>query len=290
VQRSPRRGFTLIEILVVVAIIALLISILLPSLSRAKEMAKMTQCQSNLKQLMTAFATYGVEFKGRLPGLARDAEADWLGGGNSPRTPGYTFNRQPYDGTIFRYVGKNLLVYACPSDIYERAYDSRVQDAKYSYTMNTIIDGAKVEMLSTAHYRLSSNPMDAANFSTTDHTQYMRPLPGVPVLVEEDPQYWLTTVPDSAWGNDDCVAARHLPHSGSKGYGNFGFHDTHVARAELLPQEDAAGKPYFQANSLCIRTTGLKWVSGLEWNNGVVYGWLDSAPTAESSFGVRHVH
>ena len=287
--RSQHRGFTLIEILVVVAIIALLISILLPSLTRAKELAKMTQCQSNLKQLMTAFATYGVEFKGRLPGNGRDPYADWLGGANRPQTPGWVVSRQPHDGTIFKYVGKSLQVYTCPNDIYERIHPDRPQDYNYSYTTQTIIDGAKFEMLSTAHYRQSSNPSDPANYSYTDHTQYMRSLPGVPVLIEEDPLWYLTTVSDSAWGNDDCVAARHLPHGASKGYGNIGFHDTHVARVELIPQEDAGGKPCFQANCLCIRTTGLKWVSGQSWSSGY-YGFLDSAPSAESAFSVQHRH
>ncbi|HOA72801.1 MAG TPA: prepilin-type N-terminal cleavage/methylation domain-containing protein [Phycisphaerae bacterium] len=64
--RSRRSAFTLIEILVVVAIIALLISILLPSLARAKEMSRRAVCASRLHNIGLAVTTYGVDNKGKI--------------------------------------------------------------------------------------------------------------------------------------------------------------------------------------------------------------------------------
>ena len=66
-DRPPARAFTLIELLVVVGIIAVLIGILLPVLSKAREHANRTACLSNLHQIGVALVLYANANQGRLP-------------------------------------------------------------------------------------------------------------------------------------------------------------------------------------------------------------------------------
>ena len=69
--RRTALGFTLVELLVVVGILAVLIAILVPALATARELARQTACRSNLKHIATANHLFAEDNQGRLVPHAR---------------------------------------------------------------------------------------------------------------------------------------------------------------------------------------------------------------------------
>ena len=108
-RRTSGRAFTLIELLVVIAIIAILAAILFPVFAKAREKARQSSCQSNLKQAGLALQNYVQDYDERMP---------WNSGGDNSSCPGITIRagwRGWISNSLDPYV-KNAQLWVCPSN------------------------------------------------------------------------------------------------------------------------------------------------------------------------------
>ncbi len=151
------RGFTLVELIIVIGIIALLIALLFPSLRRAQSAARRVRCMANQRQLVTAWHLYAREFRGYIPLAYPDGGASgvnvaidiqfipWvIGDRRESAAPNYlpkgvvahTDDWLLKAGSIYRYL-RDVRVYRCPE--HDPKYG--VNEINISYAINNYCNG-----------------------------------------------------------------------------------------------------------------------------------------------------
>lgn len=126
-KRTPRRGFTLVEILVVAGVVALLMGILIPAISKARESAKRTHCAANLRGIGQALLAYATSNRNQFPRIiAQPTDDDAYMEAFEPAANVPNPFESPANGKNASYAALFLLVrneligadkFVCPSTI-----------------------------------------------------------------------------------------------------------------------------------------------------------------------------
>jgi prepilin-type N-terminal cleavage/methylation domain-containing protein len=121
-MRRTLRGFTLVELLVVIGIIAVLIALLMPALSRARAHAVSTQCMSNLRQIGQLCQQYAVENRGFLPPSQPDSIRNITGGGQiATGTAGVARPSHRLRQDFYRRLRGSTMIFYCPANMQDES-------------------------------------------------------------------------------------------------------------------------------------------------------------------------
>jgi prepilin-type N-terminal cleavage/methylation domain-containing protein/prepilin-type processing-associated H-X9-DG protein len=272
--RPRKAAFTLVELLVVIGIIAILIGILLPSLSRARQQAQQVQCQSNLKQLYTAIEMYSSRYNGwMLP-----AKTYISGGATGSSASDYNWYGTQVLGPLFgiksgtqqAILDRIAKMVDCPSNTRTKEVSFSPGTVKFTvdYTYNNNMGETR-----------GQDPNDGS-YATYKHWAYFKKRVNIPqnVIIALDNWDYIQDDDDRFASRDDLTWKKHYAGNAHRGNANVLFTDGSVRNVKAFNVKKGEAWPTSAAQFKAGEHSVLE-----DWMIRVPNRATDSATTIENN-------
>lgn len=175
---ASRRGFTVVELMAVLAVVAILAALVLPTASQGMVQARRATCAGNLRQMFVAYVSYLQDHEGQFfPWVDKQADGDLWYWGFEPRGSGQGEGARQIDRSQARlapYLGEDT-VETCPSFPYRSTHFKRKFDTStYGYGLNVFLIQGTVEQRASGVDRWGGVTLPAETLLWADSAQINR--------------------------------------------------------------------------------------------------------------------
>jgi len=233
------KGFSLVELMVVISIIVILISFILPVVNGAGQTVQTVQCAVKLKQIHQAMTIWALDHKKKYPASRQGSADSWVGWGWDDQS-----KSKVTDYALWNYMNNDFDAYICPTflDIYQEVYGADRQPS-FTYSMNEYIGNGWLGKAPLNYMETIPNPdslhmLGDENFwKIPSLSNYIINNGAMGVGRYNDPNHHI-----------DCLGAFHNTPGGdiSNGYSNICFVDGHVSLHHVSESKELVTPKHFK--------------------------------------------